>query len=256
MVTNIFTGLKAYIGSFQLLQQLKLWKYFIIPIIISFLIAIILLFTAYYFSESIGNKIASFWSFQWGAETVSTLSHVIGGLLVLAIGLVMYKHVVMALAGPFMSPVSEKIEAHIKGEFHKEEGIKAFANSLSRSIKINIRNLIRELLLVIPLFILSLIPVIGILFTILMFLVQAYYAGFGNMDYTLERHLKYSESIRFVKQNRGVAIVNVIGFILLILVAVVGFIIVLPCSVVAATIKTLEALDKRNELLEIKGQYK
>ena len=245
MIKNIFKGLKAYTTTFQLLQKLNLWKYFIIPIIISFLIAIILVFSAYYFSEPIGNKIASIWNFKWGAETVSTLSNFIGGILILAIGLVVYKHIIMAIAGPFMSPVSEKIETHLKGEIYKEEGIKAFAKSLSRSIRINLRNLTKELLFVIPLFMLSLLPVIGIVFSIIMFLVQAYYAGFGNMDYTLERHLKYSESIHFVKQNRGIAIGNGIGFMLLLLIPIIGFIIVLPCSVVAATTKTIEALDNR-----------
>jgi CysZ protein len=35
-------------------------------------------------------------------------------------------------------------------------------------------------------------------------LVQSYYAGFGNMDYTLERHFKYRE-YRFCKRHRGFA---------------------------------------------------
>ena len=56
---------------------------------------------------------------------------------------------------------------------------------------------------------LSIIPVIGIFFyCIIISLCKHIYAGFGNMDYTLERHFKYKESIQFVKNNKGLAIGN------------------------------------------------
>jgi CysZ protein len=72
--------------------------------------------------------------------------------------------------------------------------------------------------------------------------VQAFYAGFGNMDYTLERHFSYKESIEFVKKRKGIAIGNGIVFMLILLIPVVGILIVLPLSIVAATIETLKAL--------------
>ena len=68
-------------------------------------------------------------------------------------------------------------------------------------IRINLRNLGKELLLTIPILIIGLIPVIGIISTVLLFLMQAYYAGFGNMDYTLERHFNYKQSIQFVRET-------------------------------------------------------
>jgi len=86
------------------------------------------------------------------------------------------------------------------------------------------------------------IPVIGWAFTLLSFLIQAYYAGFGNIDYTLERHLSYKESIAFVKQNRGMAIGNGIIFMLFLLIPFIGFIFVLPLSVTAATTETIKKL--------------
>jgi len=78
--------------------------------------------------------------------------------------------------------------------------------------------------------------------------VQSYYAGFGNMDYTLERHFKYSESIQFVRQNKGIAIGNGIVFMLMLLIPVVGIILVLPLSVTAASTETLKVLQNNKTL--------
>ena len=86
------------------------------------------------------------------------------------------------------------------------------------------------------------IPVIGVFSTILLFLIQSYYAGFGNIDYTLERHFNYKESIDFVKNHRGLAIGNGIVFMLLLFVPVLGIILVLPFSVISATKVTVEEL--------------
>lgn len=248
MFKQIVASLKTYGIALQLLKQLSLWKYFAIPILISILTAIIVLASALYFAEDLGSQIARLWQFDFGGEFVSNLSHILGGLLIFLVGLVLYKHIVMAFSAPFMSPVSEKIEAHYKGSVVKEDGLKAFSVSLLRAIKINARNLGKELLFISPLFFLSIIPVVGIIFSILIFLVQAYYAGFGNMDYTLERHLSYKDSIKFVKAHKGIAIGNGIGFMLLLLIPIIGFILVLPLSVVAASHKTVLALDAHDSI--------
>src|SRR5690554_4763802 len=147
----------------------------------------------------------------------------------------------MALTAPFMSPVSEKVEMHLFGQNHHQRKT-TFTAQLWRGVRINLRNLALELALTIPILLIGFIPVIGIISTVLLFLVQSYYAGIGNMDYTLERHFKYSESIRFVSRNRGLAIGNGIVFMLMLLIPVVGIILVLPLSVTAATTETLKVI--------------
>ena len=77
---------------------------------------------------------------------------------------------------------------------------------------------------------------------------QAYYAGFGNMDYTLERHFKYKESISFVKKNKGTAIGNGLIFMLFLLVPVIGVILVLPLSVTAATTETIKNIQLKKAI--------
>lgn len=243
MIKEIFSGIQAYFSAFSLLNKLNLWRYFVVPIIISFLLGVFILFTAYGLSDNLGNYISSIWGFTWGKETVTSISYFIAGLIILAVGIIIFKHILMAIIAPFMSPISEKIELHFLGNIHKKgTGFKAQTSALARGIRINLRNFMLEILWILPLFVFSFIPVIGFVPLFFIFIVQAYYAGFGNMDYTLERHYSYAESVQFVKQKRGVAIGNGIVFMLILFIPIIGILIVLPLSVVAATRETLKAL--------------
>lgn len=248
MIKNILNGLQAYTGAFALISKLKLWKYFAIPIAISVITAAIIFISAYGLSDNIGRFIANIWPWDWGSETFTTISTFIGAIIVIAIGLILYKHIIMAFSAPFMSPVSEKIEAHLTGVEKHHHRNTTFQEQLWRGIRINIRNLGKELLITLPILLLKFIPVINIFSTALLFLVQAYYAGFGNMDYTLERHFKYRESIQFVRRYRGVAIGNGIVFMLFLLIPVVGVILVLPMSVTASSLNTVQLLKDENRL--------
>jgi len=249
MINNILKGIQAYTGTFALISKLKLWKYFAIPILISIVTATTIGLSAYGFSDNMGRFIAKVWVWDWGKETFTTISTFIGGIMIVAIGLILYKHIIMALSAPFMSPVSEKIETHLTGIDKHNHRTTSFQEQLWRGIRINVRNLGKELLITLPILLLNFIPLIGnITSTVILFLVQAYYAGFGNMDYTLERHFKYRESIQFVRKYRGVAIGNGIVFMLFLFIPVIGVIIVLPLSVTAATLKTVELLKNENLL--------
>lgn len=249
MIKNIVLGIKAYGGAFALISKLKLWKYFVIPVLISILTAIFIGIEAYVLSDNIGSFISRVWIWDWGKEGFTAISNFVGAIIIVFLGLIFYKHIVMAFSAPFMSPVSEKIEAHFYGDVSHLHRKTSFLGQLWRGISINIRNLFRELLFSIPILLLKFIPIINIFSTILLLLVQAYYAGFGNIDYTLERHLSYKESIQFVKRKRGFAIGNGIVFMVFLLIPVIGIIIVLPLSVTAATIQTIRLLHDKHKLV-------
>ena len=244
MIKNILSGIKGYAGAFSLISKLKLWQYFIIPIVISILTATFIGFTAYGLSDNIGVFLAEIWIWDWGKETVTIITSFIGAIFVLVIGLILYKHVILALSAPFMSTVSEKIEIHINGSLKHNHKKTTFHEQLWRGIRINFRNLGKEILITIPILLLKFIPIVNIFSTIFFAVVQAYYAGFGNMDYTLERYFSYQKSILFVKKNRGVAIGNGLVFMLFLLIPFIGVILVLPFSVTAATIATVKLMNE------------
>ena len=247
MINNILSGIQSYVGALELISKLKLWRFFAIPMLISFLTAIIIGFTAYGLSDNVGEYISQIWPWEFGKSSFSTFSNIIGGIIIFAIGLILYKHIILALSAPFMSTVSEKIELYINGGLKENFRQTTFQEQLIRGIRISIRNLSKELLISIPILLLKFIPIVNIFSTAILFLVQSYYAGFGNMDYTLERHLKYNESIKFVGKNKGYSIGNGIVFMLCLLIPIVGVITVLPLSVTAASVQTVNLLNKENE---------
>lgn len=243
MIKNIFSSLNDYAGGFVLISKLQLWRYFFIPMVISLVVGIMITIFAYGLSDNIGQFIARIWIWEFGKETFTLISEILGGLTIILIGVILFKYIILALSAPFMSPVSEKIEAHFydpQVEYRNTN----FSQQLWRGIRINVRNLFMELFITILILLFSLIPVIGWITSVLLIFTQAYYAGFGNMDYTLERHYDYQHSVAFVRKNRGTAIGNGLVFILLLLIPVIGVLLVLPLTVTAASVSTVKLLNK------------
>ena len=243
MISNLIDGLKAYLEAYEVISRLKLWRFFLIPMLISVLIFLNIVLVSISFSDEIGLYISSFWSWDFGKETINTVSMILGGIILISIGLIVFKHLVMILSAPFMGPISKKIEDDFTGVTSQTQ-VSSPLTLMFRSIKISSRNLFRELLLSIPILILGLIPFIGFFSLFLLFLMQAYFAGFGNMDYTLERHFSYQKSIQFVKANKGIAIGNGLVFMLFLLIPFVGIILIIPFSVTSATIATIKIINQ------------
>lgn len=243
MISNLIDGLKAYLEAYEVISRLKLWRFFLIPMLISVLIFLSIVLVSISFSDEIGLYISSFWSWDFGKETINTVSMILGGIILISIGLIVFKHLVMILSAPFMGPISKKIEDDFTGVTSQTQ-VSSPLTLMFRSIKISSRNLFRELLLSIPILILGLIPLIGFFSLFLLFLMQAYFAGFGNMDYTLERHFSYQKSIQFVKANKGIAIGNGLVFMLFLLIPFVGVIFIIPFSVTSATISTVKIINQ------------
>jgi CysZ protein len=236
-------GIKAYFNALGIISRLRLWKYFAIPMLMSVLLAIVIGSLAYGFSDNIGGVIASIWPWESGKVVFSNVSTFLGGLIVIALGALVFKHLILALSAPFMGPISQKIETYLTGNERPARPASSL-ELLVRGFRISLRNLTRELLLTIPILLLVFIPVIGVSSALLLFLMQAYYAGFGNIDYTLERHFNFKDSVQFVRKNRGLALGNGIVFMAFLLIPIIGIMLVLPLSVTAATVETVKKLHQ------------
>lgn len=243
MIADILKGIQTYTRAIKIISKLNLWRFFLIPVIIGFFLGMLFISTAYKLSDDVGLYLSQFWPFEFGKSFVDGLSTWLSGFLLFILGLILYKHTLMALSSPFMTPVSEKVEAYLTGKT-KVTNESRFVSQLTRSIQLNIKNLLKELAITLPLMLLSLIPVIGLVGVALIFYFQSYYTGFGNMDYTLERYFTYKQSKKFVQKNKGLAVGNGAVFTVMLLIPFVGVMITLPIAAVAATINTVERLQK------------
>ena len=242
---DLSSSIKAYGRAFELAGKLRLWRYFFIPALIGLGVGVLILLAANFFADSIGAKISSLWPFDFWQEAILSFSVFLGWIFVILIGAIIFKHVVMAFSAPFMTPVSEKIEMHITGKTLDQTDTPAeFTAALVRGIRINIRNLLLETLITLPLLILSIIPLLNLFAYVLLIYVQSYYAGFGNMDYTLERYLNYGDTAAFIRRNKGIAVGNGLIFHLLLTIPVAGMMLALPLGTIAATTETVARLNR------------
>ena len=243
MIADILKGIQTYTRAIKIISKLNLWRFFLVPVIIGLFLGMLFISTAYKLSDDVGLYLSQIWPFEFGKGFIDGLSSWVAGFLIFILGIILYKHALMALASPFMTPVSEKVEAHLTGKTTVINESR-FVSQLTRSIQLNTKNLLKELAITLPLMLLSLIPVIGLIGVAFIFYFQAYYTGFGNMDYTLERYFNYKQSKQFVKKNKGLAVGNGAVFTAMLLIPYVGVMIALPIAAVAATINTVERLQQ------------
>jgi len=244
MISDFIKGASAYLKAFKVISEMRLWKYLLVPGLISLLLGGSLAGAAWGMSDNLGMWLQSWYPWDLGAGIIASVAGWIGLALMLIFGLVIYKHLVLVVVSPFMSPLSQKVEERLTGISTPNKGFQTgkAIKDIIRGLRVALRNITKELFFVSILFIIGLIPIFGWISSILIFLVQAYYAGFGNIDYTLERHYTVKGSNRFVKDNRWLAVGNGTVF-LLILMTGIGFLFAPPLATVAATLETTKRLD-------------
>ncbi len=248
MINDFFDGLKSYGRAFRAISKLGLWAYTLIPALITLGLMGLIGFSAYGFSDSLGRLITGWWRWDWGADVIASIGSWIGGIVIGIIGVLILKYIVLIVVAPFMSILYEKVESKLTGvnstsSFKLSKAIK----DMLRGLRLALRNISRELFFTLLLLLVGLIPLIGFISPILIFIVQSYYAGFGNTDYTMERRFTVKQSVNFARQHKGLMIGNGTVFMALLMTGV-GFLIAPPLATVAATLESVERLEEAGYL--------
>ena len=91
---------------------------------------------------------------------------------------------------------------------------------------------------------LSFLPGVGVLISPpLILFINAYYGGFGLIDFTLERkRFSIKESFKFNQTHRGMTTGVGLGFVLLLMLPVIGWMMAPGYGTVAATLAAIEKI--------------
>ena len=248
MISDLIRGATSYFDGLRVIRQLRLWKYMIIPGLISLGLAILIIGGAWSVSDNVGQWLFGWYKWEAGRGIADKVGTAFGGVFVLALGYIVFKNLVIVLVGPFMSPLSERIESHITGRQvgTSSWNIRYNIKLMARGIGLAVRNIVKELAITIVLLIMGLIPIFTPFVTFAILAVQGYYAGFGNMDFTLERFYDIRNSKKFVSLHKGLAIGNGVIYILMIS-TVVGIVFAPALATAAATLETLKRIPDQSE---------
>lgn len=229
--------------AFKDLRKHRPLTYVIIPGLLTAATLYILYYISAPWAGAFQDWVSSKYPFETGSKTVQWLMDKFTVLLYFGGFIFLFKYILFIVMSPFMSLFSEDIEHDIESNLETQKfKLNNFVSDIIRGIRITLRNLWRELLIIILLFIISFIPGAQVITAPLIFIVQAYYAGFGNMDYTLERYYNVSQTATFVKRNKIMAIANGSIFLFILSIPVLGWFLAVPLGTSAATRSVLPRL--------------
>lgn len=237
MITPIKTVVNSYLNTPRLLSQHRLYRYFYVSGMISLVIGLIVLLIVRYFSDDLGNFIISLIPFLDDVAFAEISAHIISGFLIILLFFLAYKYLILILVGPFLGPLSEKIESISSSTYIKNtDNLNDTTYKMIRGIRVSSKSIIKELLYTIPLIILSLIPVLNIVSTALIFIIQSYYAGIGALDYYHERHRNVSETFAYARHHRIFTTAIGAAYLGILLIPILGLFIAPVITCVAATL--------------------
>lgn len=254
-IRGFFSGIGFYSKANRVIFQYRLWPYLVLPGLLSIGYILLLISLGALYAEPISAEIyARFIPAILKIEAMKIITNILIWIVLLIIGYMSYKHIVLIFFSPILGYLSEKTEERMFHEAAPDFSLTQTAKDIFRSVRINTRNVFWTVGLTIPAWSSVFIPIAGpFLSASLLFLIQAYYSGFGLLDIVMERKkLSAKESLRFVKSHRGLAAGVGAGFTILLLLPIIGWFLAPSYGVIAGTIAALETLEGDETLGVIK----
>ena len=234
-------GILAYLRVLKSIGKYGLLKYFLFSGIVSLIIAAGVTSASVYLGDVLGTWMRYFYPWETGSGIIDKFSDWTSRITLFALGLFSLKYLLLIMVSPIMSYMSDSIERQMNDDYVSPKfSIKTMISDLVRSIRINFRNLSKELIITIGLLIFSLFPGAAVVTAPLIFLVQAYYAGFGILDYWMERHYRVADSIGYIRDHRLDTVGLGTVYLGLLLIPFIGPVIAPVLGATAATIYAVE----------------
>lgn len=259
LIKDLQYGFSGYGKAIDFIFRHKLQYTFLVPLLLSIILLVSGFSLVGELNELLWTRLQEWWNPDswefWGADFLSGFLSVIIWLVLRILFFFIYAfiggYLILIIMSPLLAYLSEKTESIIlKHEFPFSWS--QFLKDIFRGVLLALRNFFIEFLLTVLLFFLSFVPLIGFLTAPILFLLSAYFYGFSFMDYTAERRrMKVSESVNFVKSNKGIAIANGGIFALFLLIPFIGVTISTFISIISTVAASIAVLKKENPDLEI-----
>ncbi len=209
-------GWGTYSEAHRFIKQHKLYKLFILPVLINVALFGLMVWLGVGWAQSFtdtmyawfGVNDAQWDSFDWLKTVIYWSLSILINLVILILYLSTIRYIMLILIAPILAYVSERTEELATGRSYPFS-LSQLLKDAWRGIGIAVRNGIAELLLTILLLALGFIPVIGWITPFFLFIVQSYFFGFSMLDYYFERQkLSGTESRRLIYSYKWVAVGN------------------------------------------------
>jgi CysZ protein len=239
-------GVTSYAKALNIIFKLRLWSYLVIPGFLSLALGSSIAYGVYTTSSGFADLLSGLYPIHWyGASLFVKLSSVASWLILGVMGLFSYRVLLMAIVAPFMSPLAARVQAEVLGIPVFDPPFFSWTNVrlILRGAVLSLRNMMKEMWFTFWLLLLSLIPPFGLFVPFILFGIQAFYSGFGNLDYSLEKYYGIAESKKFAQNHRWLAVGNGTVFLTLLAVPVLGLFFAPALSTVAATLESIKRIE-------------
>ena len=240
------TGMHSFINAIKFMNKHSLWKYILLPSLLSSIIGILLTVTIYaQASEYILDLIKEFAVVEnhegWQKFILKTIfgllsifAHLFSIILGMVITIIFYRAIASVVVMPFLGPLISRVETILTGKSIEISMSKDFKNSIT-GIWISIKNFLIEIFLLV---------FSGPFSPIVMIFVEGYFLGKGSFDYFFEKH---SQTLRERKERtksyrpemQGLGMAHFFSLFI----PVIGVFIAPPASVVAAALIFYDEVD-------------
>ena len=245
---ELISGVRMHATAFRFIHQQKLYLWLLLPIAINVALFVSTFGLSSYFSDALTQ-----WLTAWMGSEDSLWQKVLywtiflgSRLLVFFAYALFYKNLVFIVLSPLLAFLSEKTDEKATGNSYPFSWSQLLKDVI-RGVRLAVRNLLYELGLSLVLLAFGFVPLVGWISPILLLMVQSYFYGFSMLDYNCERYkMNTTESLRFVRTHRGLAIGLGLSFYGLFLLPYVGWIIAPVWGIVAATLAFLQIKKARN----------
>ncbi|OUR85359.1 sulfate transporter [Methylophaga sp. 42_8_T64] len=243
-MSDFFAGIRYLFRGFALINRKGVRPYAYFPMAINTLLFSFAIWFGISEFDQWMNALIPSWLPDWLVDAVMwVLWPLFVGLLSLIVFFT-FSIVANILAAPFNGALAEAVELSLSGESAPQIAWQQIIKDAPKLIFNEIRKLLYLVMWVIPLIILSLIPVLNIFSPLLWLLFSSWMLALDYHDYPMGNHqLLFKQQRAVLKQKRSLALGFGMATMFATMIPIVNFI-VIPAAVAGATALFVERLKK------------